>query len=74
MNELRAQLRDEWRRDLRLELLQSRASPTRQTNTSDSEDLLRSELLHFKQASATHEKRIQELESARTQGSQFLPS
>jgi hypothetical protein len=67
MNELRAQLRDEWRHDLRLEL-QSLAK------TSDSADLLRAELLRFQQTCAAQEKRIQELESARTQGSQFLPS
>ena len=45
--------------------MQSCASPTRQANTSESEDLLRSELLHFKQVCAAHEKRIQELESER---------
>jgi hypothetical protein len=67
MNELRAQLRDEWRHDLRLEL-QSLAK------TSVSEDHLRAELLRFKQTCAAQEKCIQELESARTQGSQFLPS
>jgi hypothetical protein len=47
MNKLRAQLRDEWLHDLRLGL-QSLA------NTSDAEDLLRAELLHFKQACAAH--------------------
>jgi hypothetical protein len=67
MNELRAQLRDEWRHDLRLEL-QSLAK------TSGSEDLSRSELLHFKQTCVPQEKCIQELESERTQGSQLLPS
>jgi hypothetical protein len=67
MNELRAKLRDECRHDLRLEL-QSLAK------TSDSEDLLRTELLRFKQTCVEQEKRIQELESIRTQGSQFLPS
>jgi hypothetical protein len=67
MNELQAQLWDEWRHDLRLEL-QSLAK------TSDSEDLLRAELLRFKLTCAAQEKRIQELESVRTQGSQFLPS
>ena len=40
LNELRAQLWVELLHDLRLEL-QSRPSPTQQTNTSDSEDLLR---------------------------------
>ncbi len=67
VNELRAQLRDEWHYDLRLEL-QSLAK------TSDSEDLLRTELLRFKQTCATQEKRIQELESVLTQGSQLSPS
>jgi hypothetical protein len=67
MNKLRAQLRDEWRHDLRLGL-QSLA------NTSDGEDLLRAGLLHFKQACASQEKRIQELESERAQGSRILPS
>ena len=43
-------------------------------NTSDVEDLLRAELLHFKQACAAQEKRIQELESERDQGSRILPS
>ena len=67
MNELRAQLRDEMRHDLKLEL-QSLA------NTSGSDDLLRAELVHFKQACAAQEKRIQELESERAQGTRILPS
>ena len=67
MNELRAQLRDEMRHDLKLEL-QSLA------NSSGSDDLLRAELVHFKQACAAQEKRIQELESERAQGTRILPS
>ena len=59
MNKLRAHLRDEWNHDVRLGL-QSLA------NTSDGEDLLRAVLLHFNQACAAQEKRIQELESERT--------
>jgi hypothetical protein len=67
LNELRTQLRDEWRHDLKLEFQYL-------TNTSDSEDLLRAELLHFKQACTSQEKRIQELESESDQGSRILPS
>ncbi len=48
MNTLRAQLRDEWCYVLRLGL---QSLP----NTSDGEDLLRVELLHFKQALAAQE-------------------
>ena len=59
MNNLCAQLRDECHHDLRLGLQSL-------SNTSDAEDLLRAELLHFKQACAGQEKRIQELESERT--------
>ncbi len=59
MNKLRAHLRHEWHHDLRLGL-QSFA------NSSDGEDLLRAVLLHFNQACAAQEKRIQELESERT--------
>ena len=54
MNKLRAHLWDEWHHDLRLGLQYL-------ANTSDAEDLLGAELLHFKQACAAHEKRIQEL-------------
>jgi hypothetical protein len=43
-------------------------------NTSDGEDLLRAELLHFKQACVAQEKRIQELESESAQGLRILPS